>query len=90
MANARSDFPNCFASRQKAGMKKFFKIVTIIELSKLILLLIFLILATIGWSYHGHNRPSELNIAVIVVISIYAALDALNFFLRKRKGSLTH
>jgi len=45
----------------------------------------FLVLAIIGWSYHGHHRPRELDVTVAVLVSFCFVAEFLFWVLRKTK-----
>ena len=45
----------------------------------------FSVLALIGWSYHGHHRPLELDVAVAILVSFCFVAEFLFWVLREAK-----
>lgn len=63
------------------------RIVPLLGYIEIILILVSLVLASIGWSYHGRNRPWELDFCLIGVIGIIVFLEVSRALLSGRRKS---
>lgn len=69
-------------------IRKIFSKIFLVYLESVVLFVV-LILAAVGWNYHGNNRPPELDIAFLVCVGIFLALEKLRC-LRRRRGTKKH